>query len=292
MAASNDSERRLLWKPRVAATATDRFRAFVNSRHRANLKDYADLHAYSVGEKTADDFWVDLFLFLEIKSDRRPTVSISAKDRRLMFPPPSFFPEVRLNIVENMLSGRDPNAVAIHTCGEGITNLKDITWGTLQSEVQRVADAMISSGVRTDDRVAGILSNRLETVVACLATISIGALWSTTSPDMGVDGILDRLLQIRPKLLFAEKAVFYNGKLRDLMPKNRECAKIMSKMQDFQNIILLSHDGAMREDPEIKLISWDLFLERGVGRELHFKQLPFHHPGLIVYSSGTVQYCL
>jgi acetoacetyl-CoA synthetase len=207
-----------------------------------------------------------------------------------MFPPPLFFPEVRLNFTENMLADRDPSKVAIHACIEGGQEMQDITWGTLRSQTERIADAMVVSGIRAGDRVAGVVSNRLETMLACLATLSIGALWSTSSPDMGVKGILDRLLQIRPKLVFAESSVLYNGKVRDLMAKNREWAKRMLETPEFQNVIVTPRvgDRSPRDEANLKLVSWDSFLSRGTGRELQYQHMPFSHPGFIVYSSGTV----
>ena len=207
-----------------------------------------------------------------------------------LFPPPEFFPGIRLNFAENLLAGRDSNTIAVHTCTEGGENLHDVAWGELRSLVEQVADAMMSSGIKTGDRVAGVVSNRLETMVICLASLSIGALWSTSSPDMGVQGILDRLLQIRPRLVFGENAVMYNAKLRDLMAKNRQCAKRMTETPEYHNFIVISRGGdpPAQEVPGLKIISWGRFLSRGMGRKLSFKPLPFSHPGFIVYSSGTV----
>lgn len=177
----------------------------------------------------------------------------------------------------------------LHECTEGGNDVQDISWGALISQVTNVANAMRSCGIAKGDRVAGVLSNRLETVVACLATLSIGALWSTSSPDMGVEGVLDRLKQIRPRLLFAESDVFYGGKVLGLMEKNRACARQLLETSEFMNMIVIARRNQVQDDPALKLVSWSTFVKQGTGRPLRFERLPFNHPGFIVYSSGTVR---
>lgn len=147
---------------------------------------------------------------------------------------------------------------------------------------------MRSSGVVQGDRVAGVLSNRLETIVACLATLSTGAIWSTSSPDMGVEGVLDRIRQIRPKILYAESDVLYNERILDQRDKNKAYAKYMLETPEFTNVVVIPRRKPVHEDSALKLISLNTFLERGIGRPLEFARLPFAHPGFIVYSSGTV----
>jgi acetoacetyl-CoA synthetase len=205
-----------------------------------------------------------------------------------MHPPPIWFPGIKLNFAENLLNNGDPLRIAIHTCTEGGLDVEDVTWGALRSKVRQVADAMVTTGVKVGDRVAGVLSNRLETVVLCLASLSIGALWSTSSPDMGVKGVLDRLVQIRPKLLFAESDVLYNAKTHDLRSRNKEMARNLLSISEFSNIVVIARSKQVVEDQEMRLITWHTFLKRGRGRPLEFTQLPFSHPGFIVYSSGTV----
>lgn len=307
---AHTAHRRLLWTPQnPGRTETDRFIRFIAQRHGLLLKGYQELHAYSVDKRTASDFWVDLFLFMNLKSDVPPRIGYVANVSSLLFislrvetplsnnkqrdgsffPPLEFFPEVRLNFAQNLLMGQEHDAIAIHTCNEGGINLADVTWGRLYALVEQAADAMVASGVHLGDRVAAVISNRLETVVLCLAALSIGALWSTSSPDMGEQGILDRLLQIRPKLVFGESAVLYNGKLRGLLLKHTGCATRLTETPEYQNYVVIPTEGfPVTQKPEAKLTSWSGFLGRGTGRRLTFAQLPFSHPGFIVYSSGTV----
>jgi acetoacetyl-CoA synthetase len=186
------------------------------------------------------------------------------------------------------MSKRNSSQVVLQTCVEGGADLRDITWGVLITAVTKMADALRSSGVVKGDRVAGVLSNRLETVVACLATLSIGAIWSTSSPDMGADGVLDRVRQIRPKILFSETDILYNNKILDQRQKNRVYAKEMLAFSEFANLVVIERTKEVQEDRGLKLISLSDFLKCGTGRPLQFARLPFSHPGFIVYSSGTV----
>ncbi|KAJ3545771.1 hypothetical protein NM208_g2351 [Fusarium decemcellulare] len=279
---------RLLWRSREPSKAMlSKLRRFINQRHKLNLNNYHDLWKYSTDGETTNDFWVDLFIFLELTADKVPQVAFAPTDGGLLFPPPTWYPEVQLNFTEILLSNRDPSKIVLHACTEGGNDVQDISWGTLISQVADLADAMRSSGIVKGDRVAGVLSNRLETVVACLAALSIGALWSTSSPDMGTEGVLSRLEQIRPKLLFAESDVVYGNKVLGLMEKNRSCAMQMLKTPEFINMVVIPRSRPVQDEPSLKLVTWSVFLERGLGRPMQFERLPFNHPGFIVYSSGT-----
>ncbi|OAL34611.1 acetoacetate-CoA ligase [Fonsecaea nubica] len=281
---------RLVWTPqRLGSTQTDRLLDLVNHRHSLNLRKYSELHAYSVNPRTASDFWVDLFIFLKIKANTEPLLGYVRADAQSMFPPPSFFPQIKLNFAENLLTGKSESEIAIHACNEGGVNLRSITWGELISQVRQAADAMVSFGIGQGDRVAAVISNRPETMVLCLAALSLGAIWSTSSPDMGEHGILDRLFQIRPKLVFGETAVLYNGQMRDLRTKHRNCAERLAKHAEFQGYFLLETEGFgfQGHAQNVKIAPWSSFIGQSTGRELTFAQLPFSHPGFIVYSSGT-----
>ncbi|EXJ76281.1 acetoacetate-CoA ligase [Cladophialophora psammophila CBS 110553] len=289
---------RLVWTPqRRGSTQTDHFLSVVNQRHNLRIRNYSELHAYSVNPCTASDFWVDLFVFLKIKADVVPVLGYIQntdfhsllEDAGTLFPPPSFFPQIRLNFAENLLAGKVKEEIAIHACNEGGMNLRSVTWEELLSMVRQAADAMASFGIRIGDRVAAVISNRPETMALCLAALSLGAIWSTSSPDMGEQGILDRLLQIRPKLVFGETAVFYNGQMRDLRAKHGNCAAKLADTSEFQRYILLEQEGFLfnEHSQNAMVVTWSNFVDQGKGRELNFVQLPFSHPGFIVYSSGT-----
>lgn len=220
-----------------------------------------------------------------------------------MYPPPKFFPEIRMNVAENIFANYRAGAVILHVASEASPNVRDMTWDELHAAVTRAASAMVSHGVRAGDRVAAVLSNRPETVVCCLAALSLGALWSSSSPDMGVDGILSRLTQIRPKLVFCEREVVYNGRRVQLLARHRKWAEVLAQeAQELEAVVVLEGLHAQEEMAapggtesipgpsrlQGKSISWNTFLGRGTTtRPLTFVQLPFSHPGFIVYSSGT-----
>ncbi|OAL23087.1 hypothetical protein AYO20_11078 [Fonsecaea nubica] len=284
---------RQLWKPRAGVdTQTDRFRRFVNQRRGVNLQDYHQLHKYSCDDDSAPQFWVDLIHFVELKAEGNLDYAIPA-GRLPLFPPPEFFPGVKLSFPENLLSGRPPKEIAVHVVQEGGTDIKDYTWGELYSMVERAADALISLGVKKHDRVAAVLSNRLETVVLCLATLSIGAIWSSSSPDMGESGILDRLTQIKPKIVFGEASVVFKGKAMDLAAKNAAIVRGLEGFTEFKTLVVLppqGQEGGAKKNNNSggrQVLSYEEFLEHSIGRPLKFTRLPFSHPGFIVYSSGT-----
>jgi acetoacetyl-CoA synthetase len=191
-----------------------------------------------------------------------------------------------LNFAGSLLSNRDPNAVAILEVQEGSLDATEITWEMLNRRVERVADAMRSTGIEKGDRVAALIANTEQAITFCLAALSIGAIWSSISPDFGPQGILDRLVQVKPKLLFANTSVIYNGKVRNLMPTIINIAKVLTKDDSLASIIFASNQPATVTIP--KGINLMTFLSRGTGRKLSFEQLPFNHPAFILYSSGTV----
>lgn len=219
-----------------------------------------------------------------------------------MYPPPQFFPEIRMNIAENIFANYREGAVILHVTSEPSPDVRDVTWDELHADVARTASAMVAHGVRVGDRVAAVLSNRLETVVCCLAALSLGAIWSSSSPDMGMDGILSRLTQIRPKLVFCEREIVYNGKRVQLLAKHRTWAEVLAQqVPELEAVVVMggshaadraaSNETKFKPGPtrmQDKFISWNTFLGRGKSnRPLTFEQLPFSHPGFIVYSSGT-----
>jgi acetoacetyl-CoA synthetase len=205
-----------------------------------------------------------------------------------MFPSPKFFPGSLMNFAENVFRGRDPSRTAIIEATEGSLETISITWGELQTQVEKLADALRASGVQKGDRVAAVIATTGLAISLCLATLSIGAIWSSISPDFGTKGILDRLLQIDAKLIFTDISVVYNGKNRDLADTISEWGKVASGGSSLKNVVLNTPHPAI-SSKILKAIDLSAFLSRGIGRKLQFEQVPFSHPGFIFYSSGTVQ---
>ncbi|KEF51079.1 acetoacetate-CoA ligase [Exophiala aquamarina CBS 119918] len=282
---------RTLWIPQnVGSTNLDRFRTTVNKKRALDLRDYRDVHSWSTQADTASDFWVELFEYQNLKPGATPKHAFdgSTSDKSLpIFPPPHFFPGTTLNFTEHIFQNRIPGRTALYFAKEGSTDIERISWNELYTQVQTTAEAMRNSGVCKGDRVAAVITNCPEAIVACLATLSIGAIFSTSSPDMGTQGIMDRLLQIEPRLVFFESSVFYNGKTRTLMTKVGECIAALSTVLNFREAILIEREEQQRAHTLPWTVSWMHFNRRANGAELGFEQVQFHHPGFIVYSSGT-----
>jgi acetoacetyl-CoA synthetase len=193
-----------------------------------------------------------------------------------------------MNFAEHLLNTPSINPFALHAVTEGATSIRSMTRQELRDEVRVLADAMEQAGMRKGDRVAAVISNCVESVIACLATLSLGALWSTTSPDVGADGIMQRLDQIEPKLVFFESSVHYNGKIRSLTQKYDECLVRLRTIRNFQLAVLIIRDEPYSCRDSRDNTTYEQFITAAKGRPLTFEQLPFNHPGFIVYSSGTV----
>lgn len=292
----------------------------MNRKRRLNLRNYAELHSWSTDPQTAGDFWVDLFEFEQLKKGLNPTKSmadlVSASQNEClspqltgqnvpMFPPPTFFPDVYMNFAEHLLEvpTTNPNGVALYAVPEGGGECRSVSKHELREKVKLAAGALVQAGVRKGDRVAAVISNCVEAIVVCLATLSLGALWSTSSPDMGVEGIMQRLNQIEPTVVLFESSVRYNGRLRDLTEKYQDCfTRLRRRTRKFTLGIVIERELPYRPaaaaaaaaavtgaNKPVSTSTWDAFLATSTGRrELTFEQLPFNHPGFIVYSSGTV----
>lgn len=188
-----------------------------------------------------------------------------------MYPSPVFFPGARLNFAGSILENRDPSAIAIYEATEGSLDVRPITWREPYRDVEAYADAMRSQGVRTGDRVAAVTETSGLAVALCLATLSIGAIWASISPDFGSQGIIDRLIQIDPTLVFTDTSVTYNGKVRDIAPIIREWAESVSALDSVRNIILHILDREL-QSAFPKAIDLESFLQGKTGRPLKFEQ--------------------
>ncbi|KAJ7071967.1 acetoacetyl-CoA synthetase [Mycena amicta] len=270
-----------LWTPaRPAWTAVEKFRRFINAKHNLQLDDYHALHKYSVEDYT---FWADLWEFLEIISSVPPGDQIV--EPGTMPEVPHWFPTARLNYAENLLHRRNSDGVAITAGGESGT-VVHYTHRQLHELVRQMACAMRRHGLQQGDRVAGIVNNTVTAVVICLATASIGAIFSSTASDMGTQGILDRYRQIRPKFIFSETEVTYAGKVVDLLPKVSQVFEDLRKFGAKYTITMPSLiSGKEISVPQSTTLSE--FLSVDDGSPLVFQQMPFGAPLFILYSSGT-----
>ena len=199
-----------------------------------------------------------------------------------------FFPNARLNFAENLLrlgEQRDPGSTVMVFRSEDKVKLR-WTWGDLETHVSRLQQALSSAGIGPGDRVAGLLPNRPEAVAAMLATVSLGGVWCSASPDFGARAILDRFGQIKPKVLFATDGYWYAGKRIDISQK---LGAIVNNLPSITRTVVIDYIGEDREtaDQLHNGITFAAFESSVAARKLSFVRLPFDHPLYILFSSGT-----
>ena len=284
-----------LWAPspeRIARSNLTRFLDQVRGiGDRTNaVVDYESLYDWSI--RDLELFWTEVWRFCRvISAERDGNIAcervLIGRDR--VAPPdpelgPKWFVGARLNFAENLLRYRDDREAIVFWSERG--SERRMTFAELANDVARVAHGLRSVGVRVGDRVAGFLPNLPETIVAMLATTSIGAIWSSCSPDFGVTGVLDRFGQIQPRVLFCADAYRYSGREIDCLERVREIA---DRIPEIERVVVVPY---IARDPDISAIraavTWQMFIESTpANAELSFAHLPFDHPVYIMYSSGT-----
>jgi acetoacetyl-CoA synthetase len=273
-----------LWKPTPEAVARTQMTALTarlaerSGRDVSDLADYAALHALSTKELAL--FWTTVW-------DETGVIAETRGERALIreeaMPGAQFFPDARLNFAENLLRRRD-DAEALVACSERGDRVS-LTWAELHDRVARCARALRDAGIGVGDRVAGDLPNRSEAVIAMLATASIGAIWSSCSPDFGNEGVVDRFGQIAPRVLFVCAAYPYAGKTHSLLGRLPD---LLARIPSIERCVVVP-DAAQPPalDGLRDAITWDDFLGEGPGGEIEFERLPFAHPLYVMFSSGT-----
>ena len=270
----------ILWKPtqdQVNASQMEAFRDQVNSRFNIDLKNYFDLYEWSISN--ISDFWKAVwgFMAIEFSADYTQVVDDDSK-----MPGAQWFNGVKMNFAENLLRIRSEKP-AIHFKGEGQA-VRTLSYYELFDEVEKLASALRKIGIQQGDRIAGFMPNMPETIIAMLAAASIGAIWSSSSPDFGIKGVLDRFTQIEPKVLFAANGYYYNGKKFDSLEKLNS---ILNQLPSVDRVVVAPYTKSNPDISSVKNgILWDNFVDSNPS-PLQFEQLPFQHPLYIMYSSGT-----
>jgi len=269
-----------LWQPspeRSAATHMARFIQIVGQQLDPSVMDWESLYRFSIDQPEA--FWKAVWEFGSVVAETRGERFV--EDWPAM-PGTRFFPDARLNFAENLLRHRDERPAIIHAGEDGVHG--EISHAELYRRVAGVAAALRSMGVGEGDRVAGYLPNIPETVIAMLAANSIGAVWSSCSPDFGVQGVLDRFGQIEPRVLFCAAAYRYNGKVFDCLDRVRQLAE---KIPSIERIVVVPYVAESVDLRSLeRAVHWDEFCDSNA-TGIDFAQLPFDHPLYILYSSGT-----
>ncbi|HXV23736.1 MAG TPA: acetoacetate--CoA ligase, partial [Alphaproteobacteria bacterium] len=227
-----------------------------------------------------EGFWNLVWDFCDVVGERGSGPALLEGERMLGA---RFFPEARLNFAENLLRRRGSED-AILFRGEDRVRRR-LSWDQLHAEVSRLQQALAAAGVGPGDRVAGFVANMPEAVLAMLATASIGAIWSSSSPDFGVQGVVDRFGQIAPKILFFVEGYFYNGKTIDCLPRLPE---ILRQIPSIERVVLISYARERAETADLPaMVWWSDFLAPYGAAPVRFARQPFNHPLYIMYSSGT-----
>ncbi|HWG10807.1 MAG TPA: acetoacetate--CoA ligase [Rhodanobacteraceae bacterium] len=270
-----------LWQPspeRAERANLDRFVRYAReATGNEDIRRYAPLYDFSV--RYPEKFWPLVWEFCGIRASGEHEPVLVDGNR---MPGAHWFPNVRLNFAQNLLRFNDERPALVFRNEWG--HAREISYAQLHVEVARVALALKAAGVGSGDRVAGFMPNTPETVIAMLATTSLGAIWSSCSPDFGVKGVVDRFGQIEPKVLFCADAYPYGGKRHDCLAKLRE---VLIAIPSIECCIVIPYSGEpLRLDGLRDTVSWN-DLEQPADAQIDFVQTPFAHPLYIMYSSGT-----
>ncbi len=265
-----------IWSPNPARIAASNLKAFADTN--GTFGDYPALHQWSI--KHPDIFWLGLWEFCGVVGEPGNTV-LADGDK---MPGARWFPDARLNFAENLLRRRD-DADAVVFRGEDRVQRR-LSHAELYDEVARMAAAFTGAGVEIGDRIAAWLPNMPEALIGMLAAASIGAIFSSCSPDFGVEGVVDRFGQIQPKILIAADGYFYNGKTVPLLQK---LGQIVERLPTLEKVLVVPYAGQLDGLGEIPKAQWiaDFLRPHSDTTEITFRRLPFDHPLYILYSSGT-----
>ncbi|MBV4536279.1 acetoacetate--CoA ligase [Pseudomonas urmiensis] len=271
----------VLWRPstaRIEASRMDAFRRRVNLRFNLQLNDYPALHRWSIEHRAA--FWQTLAEYFHVQW-QSPASQVLEEGPRM--PDARWFPGATLNYAEHLLQRRDdrPAVIAVREDGKR----QGFTHSQLAAQVAGFQRALSAWGIQAGDRVAAVMPNTWETLVAMLACASIGAVWSSSSPEFGLHGIIDRFGQIEPKLLIACAGYEYAGKCIDQVDKINQ---VVSQLPGLERLLIVPYTRSHTQAEEFvapNVSLWNAFYQPG--GEPQFTALPFDHPLYILYSSGT-----
>ncbi len=268
-------EAKPLWQPNPNTVGDTRMAMFMQAMGHGR---YADLWQWSIDQPEV--FWSKLWDFCGAVGDKGQTV-LRDGDR---MPGARWFPEARLNYAENLLKNRDEGEALVFWGEDKVR--RRLSRAELYAEVARFQRFLVDAGVGEGDRVAGYLPNLPETLIAMLAATSLGAIWSSASPDFGVQGVLDRFGQIEPKVLVCVDGYWYNGKPVDCLEKN---AEVVARMPSLLRTVV----GALYVDPAAGVgavanaVGWRDLPTVAADAEVRITRVAFDHPLFIMFSSGT-----
>ncbi|MFN2357156.1 MAG: acetoacetate--CoA ligase [Desulfotignum sp.] len=269
-----------LWEPsedRIRSTNMYRFMTIVNEKFNKNLTDYSQLWEWSV--ENLEDFWATAWDFLDIKASVPYEKVIQDKDK---MPGAKFFAGSKLNFAQNLLRFRDDRTALVFRGEDAVR--RTLTYNQLYDEVAKTAASLKAMGVVSGDRVVGFVPNMPESIIAMLAAASLGAVWSSCSPDFGIKGVLDRFGQTRPKVLFTADGYFFKGKPLSSIER---IAGIVAELPSIKKIVVVPY---ISEKPDISALPNAVHyadFKDPSATDIDFVQMDFDDPLYIMYSSGT-----
>lgn len=272
---------RLLWEPseqRVKSSNMYKFLDYVNKKYNKSFQDYSELWEWSVND--IGDFWASIWDFVKIVYSKGYDEVIDNPNK---MPGARWFEGAKINFAENLLRFRDDNNAIISFSEH--REKRTLTYNELYKEVARVAKALKRLDIKPGDRVVGYMPNIPETIIAMLAAASLGATWSSCSPDFGIKGVLDRFGQIKPRVLFTADGYSYKGRQIPSIPR---VVEVLKQIDSVEKVVVVPF---LTDDPDISDIDngvlFDEFKSSETDPDLSFEQLSFSHPHYIMYSSGT-----
>ena len=269
------------WAPspaRAAGTRLAEFARFVGERGAPGLDTYVDLHAWSVAEPVA--FWAAVWDFCGVPGARRSARVVEPAEP---FWRTRFFPDAALNVAEALLGAPTGDDAISFAREDGAR--RTLTRADLHALVAQVQQALVAAGVGPGDRVAAWMPNAPETYALMLAAASLGAVFTSTSPDFGVEGVVDRFGQVAPTVLVAADAYLYAGKRFDCLDRLQE---IRERLPSVATVIVLEYVDEMPDVGRVRdAVAWRDWLAPHPVRAVEFTPLPFDHPWYVLFSSGT-----
>jgi len=271
----------VLWEPteeQVKNANLSIFREYVNERFGLNLSSYEELYQWSI--ESIPDFWAAMWSFADIIHSKPYENVVEDLDK---MPGARWFTGARMNFAENLLRFRDERPAIVFRGEEQVK--RTITHRELYDQVARLARSMKDMGIKKGDRVGGFMPNMPEAIIAMLAATSIGAIWSSCSPDFGIKGVLDRFGQIEPRLLFTADGYFYKDRKFDSLER---IGGIIKDLTSVEKIVVVPYTESVPDISQLpNAVLYDDFISKEEGLDIEFEQLPFDHPVYIMYSSGT-----
>ncbi|ETS84376.1 hypothetical protein PFICI_02401 [Pestalotiopsis fici W106-1] len=268
--------------PSPHLTVLDAFRRHVNQRYHVFLPDYASLHGWTI--ENMELFYQELWNFSGLVTSKPPLKV--ANSLASMWPRPQWFPGAEMNFTENLLAtglAAHPDMIAVSACREGGKDWRHLNWKQLRELVASYTTAFRNAGVVKGDRVAAIVTNSLEALLIALAAGAVGAIFSSASPDMGPKAIVERFVQIQPKIMFIEPHVFYANKSRNLRDRLSGAVEELKAKVSCLDKVIVVNDPTWTQGG---LIALEIFLDVPA-QPLEFVQVMFDHPIYILFTSGT-----